>query len=104
MRRWPHLFLDRPKPGFIIVNTKGERFGDEASLNFVEAMHRDGAVPAHLICDAKAIRKYGLRSEEHTSELQSLMRISYAVFCLKKKNNVIIIIDSQRLPGQHITM
>src|SRR3546814_2008417 len=29
----------------------------------------------------------GARSEEHTSELQSLMRISYAVFCLKKKNN-----------------
>src|SRR3546814_4003795 len=28
-----------------------------------------------------------LRSEEHTSELQSLMRISYAVFCLKKKHN-----------------
>src|SRR3546814_4615533 len=33
-----------------------------------------------LDCDVKA------RSEEHTSELQSLMRISYAVFCLKKKN------------------
>src|SRR3546814_5227080 len=30
--------------------------------------------------------KQALRSEEHTSELQSLMRISYAVFCLKKKN------------------
>src|SRR3546814_1352839 len=29
------------------------------------------------------------RSEEHTSELQSLMRSSYAVFCLKKKNNII---------------
>src|SRR3546814_5116723 len=29
---------------------------------------------------------FGLRSEEHTSELQSLMSISYAVFCLKKKN------------------
>src|SRR3546814_10272307 len=29
----------------------------------------------------------GVRSEEHTSELQSLMRISYAVFCLKKKNS-----------------
>src|SRR3546814_3039904 len=29
--------------------------------------------------------KAGIRSEEHTSELQSLMRISYAVFCLKKK-------------------
>src|SRR3546814_2871664 len=32
-----------------------------------------------------AARSY-MRSEEHTSELQSLMRISYAVFCLKKKN------------------
>src|SRR3546814_4173640 len=32
-----------------------------------------------------ARRQRGLRSEEHTSELQSLMRISYAVFCLKKK-------------------
>src|SRR3546814_7188408 len=31
-------------------------------------------------------RSGGTRSEEHTSELQSLMRISYAVFCLKKKN------------------
>src|SRR3546814_5487380 len=30
---------------------------------------------------------YTLRSEEHTSELQSLMRISYAVFCLKKNND-----------------
>src|SRR3546814_2569263 len=34
---------------------------------------------------ASVIKKI-LRSEEHTSELQSLMRISYAVFCLKKKN------------------
>src|SRR3546814_1909483 len=32
----------------------------------------------------------GYRSEEHTSELQSLMRISYAVFCLKKKTQVIV--------------
>src|SRR3546814_3949613 len=36
--------------------------------------------------DAKALgQRYVIRSEEHTSELQSLMRISYAVFCLKKK-------------------
>src|SRR3546814_5275027 len=33
------------------------------------------------------------RSEEHTSELQSLMRISYAVFCLKKKKNINIHIN-----------
>src|SRR3546814_10007741 len=38
----------------------------------------------HLDPGAAHIR---LRSEEHTSELQSLMRISYAVFCLKKKQN-----------------
>src|SRR3546814_4254767 len=36
-----------------------------------------------MLDDATALE---LRSEEHTSELQSLMRISYAVFCLKKKN------------------
>src|SRR3546814_4442316 len=35
---------------------------------------------------AIALGAYFVRSEEHTSELQSLMRISYAVFCLKKKN------------------
>src|SRR3546814_1561305 len=33
------------------------------------------------------IERISLRSEEHTSELQSLMRISYAVFCLKKKTH-----------------
>src|SRR3546814_2061237 len=36
----------------------------------------------------------GRRSEEHTSELQSLMRISYAVFCLNKKTNQTYIITS----------
>src|SRR3546814_3319282 len=36
--------------------------------------------------DAQRIADLVSRSEEHTSELQSLMRISYAVFCLKKKN------------------
>src|SRR3546814_6771281 len=42
---------------------------------------RDGGNPDRREVGAR------LRSEEHTSELQSLMRISYAVFCLKKKNN-----------------
>src|SRR3546814_4256513 len=37
------------------------------------------------------------RSEEHTSELQSLMRISYAVFCLKKKNTTHIQISTKHL-------
>src|SRR3546814_3792914 len=43
----------------------------------------DGAEQMGPDMSAKCI---GSRSEEHTSELQSLMRISYAVFCLKKKN------------------
>src|SRR3546814_102469 len=40
------------------------------------------SAPANALCS-----EHWNRSEEHTSELQSLMRISYAVFCLKKKNN-----------------
>src|SRR3546814_3288847 len=42
--------------------------------------HRTGPPPQWII------GKAGMRSEEHTSELQSLMRIPYAVFCLKQKN------------------
>src|SRR3546814_1149320 len=41
----------------------------------------------HQGCDAHIRLLPWLRSEEHTSELQSLMRNSYAVFCLKKKTN-----------------
>src|SRR3546814_2019800 len=44
----------------------------------------------HITSDRRrADMNAGQRSEEHTSELQSLMRISYAVFCLKKKNKKI---------------
>src|SRR3546814_4696319 len=42
--------------------------------------------PADVVPAADALR--ALRSEEHTSELQSLMRISYAVFCLKNKKHI----------------
>src|SRR3546814_1263544 len=42
---------------------------------------------ALMLTSLSIARERELRSEEHTSELQSLMRISYAVFCLKKKNN-----------------
>src|SRR3546814_8084859 len=43
----------------------------------------------------------GQRSEEHTSELQSLMRISYAVFCLKKKRTTIN--NNTNVKGQRAT-
>src|SRR3546814_8306251 len=52
--------------------------------NHVIAPARDGATVDEITVTL-ADRKE--RSEEHTSELQSLMRISYAVFCLKKNNN-----------------
>src|SRR3546814_7561104 len=57
--------------------------------------YRAGAGAARQSADARSPgrcttrgRRSRPRSEEHTSELQSLMRISYAVFCLKKKTNV----------------
>src|SRR3546814_7582751 len=55
----------------------------------------EGQDPCRLLVDGgpaeSVLDRHGIRSEEHTSELQSLMRISYAVFCLKKKtttNNI----------------
>src|SRR3546814_9477869 len=50
-----------------------------------EAVHQHLAQIAHRAADRGGIGALAFRSEEHTSELQSLMRISYAVFCLKKK-------------------
>src|SRR3546814_7869710 len=52
----------------------------------IKALHRDGSE----IERARVSKLLAYRSEEHTSELQSLMRISYAVFCLKKKKDDII--------------
>src|SRR3546814_3745705 len=44
-------------------------------------------LPRKPVLATRAIARADVRSEEHTSELQSLMRISYAVFCLNKKKN-----------------
>src|SRR3546814_10680324 len=45
------------------------------------------ATPIRRVSASRAAPAWGGRSEEHTSELQSLMRISYDVFCMKKKIN-----------------
>src|SRR3546814_8059237 len=52
----------------------------------VPAGHRAHHHHVHGDMELDAVQLHHHRSEEHTSELQSLMRISYAVFCLKKKN------------------
>src|SRR3546814_4311144 len=51
------------------------------------AEHGAGASGNHYNPDGGGRGVFHFRSEEHTSELRSLMRISYAVFCLKKKND-----------------
>src|SRR3546814_8096199 len=50
---------------------------------------RDRTALDPIACAMSLLAKTRFRSEEHTSELQSLMRISYAVFCLKKKKKKI---------------
>src|SRR3546814_1095606 len=68
-----------------------QRLGDEIALGDIAAQP-GGTIPGGAGLDALGHRGHAElageanRSEEHTSELQSLMRISYAVFCLKKKN------------------
>jgi succinate dehydrogenase/fumarate reductase flavoprotein subunit len=59
VERYAHL-IDMSKPGCIAVNKQGERFGNEASVHFVESMHATGTVPAHIIANAKFVKKYGM--------------------------------------------
>src|SRR3546814_6515138 len=63
-------------------------YGEEGKQCQALPDHRRIALPGRQFVDALAAEPdfAFARSEEHTSELQSLMRISYAVFCLKKKN------------------
>src|SRR3546814_4628127 len=70
------MVLMRSGPAFQKISDSGE------PVTCGEHMMRWPATASGELTMAKKAR-----SEEHTSELQSLMRISYAVFCLKKKNN-----------------
>src|SRR3546814_3274026 len=74
------LFRSGAARTFATAKSPNELFqfqGDFARAQFDRAV-AEGSKMAEMLVK--------LRSEEHTSELQSLMRISYAVFCLKKKN------------------
>src|SRR3546814_2453522 len=67
----------------VIANSEGKRT-TPSIVAFVEGGERKVGDPAKRQAITNPQRTI-FRSEEHTSELQSLMRISYAVFCLKKK-------------------
>src|SRR3546814_3294712 len=63
-----------------------------------DALASDEKVTIMTIHAAKGLEFERVRSEEHTSELQSLMRISYAVFCLQKKKQTQKITKQQPTP------
>src|SRR3546814_1873411 len=78
----------------IVARFHSQQAARDALASF-EARFRDGIIPDEMpevqlgaapLGILKVLRE--ARSEEHTSELQSLMRISYAVFCLKKKKKL----------------
>src|SRR3546814_4709389 len=74
------LFPTRSHPGSLVLGRTG-----------FAALARLAPMPVIALGGVRAAHRHMLagmgRSEEHTSELQSLMRISYAVFCLKKKKH-----------------
>src|SRR3546814_7173802 len=76
-----------PGPGHLgrKVVKKRSRWGHVKVRSVAPAVEAGGALNGVRIDLTSAV----MRSEEHTSELQSLMRISYADFCLKKKNRIL---------------
>src|SRR3546814_5827254 len=84
---------DAPVPPPVAAELKSKaRQVAVAASSFVRAAGQLSSDPsnqllAHAVTSAADGLTDALRSKEHTSELQSLMRISYAVFCLKKKKN-----------------
>src|SRR3546814_966531 len=73
--------------GHIANDVDGVRASGNAVVDQIgnRSFERVPKVPHRFGKAGRARRMTAIRSEEHTSELQSLMRISYAVFCLKKK-------------------
>src|SRR3546814_2699361 len=90
----PVLDLVAPAIGLIGLIAAGIDAGDPALLSVVRTVVgaaflgsvTDAMLLGHWYLVQPGMPRAPLRSEEHTSELQSLMRISYAVFCLQKKN------------------
>src|SRR3546814_10507544 len=85
---WNCLTPKQGAPGKKLTDALVKQFGgvEDFKKQFTEtAVGTFGSGWAWLVQNADGSLAITSRSEEHTSELQSLMRISYAVFCLKKK-------------------
>src|SRR3546814_6756364 len=86
--------LYRKNDGYIDDLVRGGTLGDQQVINFRSKLLWQPSDNAKVILTGEFFDQNSTtnspqpvnRSEEHTSELQSLMRISYAVFCLKKNN------------------
>ena len=63
---FPHFVMDRAKPGFLTVNQAGQRFVNESTsyhlfgLAMQQANQSSPSIPAYLVCDARALHKYGI--------------------------------------------
>src|SRR3546814_2356829 len=90
------LVADFVLPGFdldaFVRATLSEDLGEGGDITSAAVIPADARFAG--VMDSRDPIVVAGRSEEHTSELQSLMRISYAVFCLKKKNNKSTCMDS----------
>src|SRR3546814_3492450 len=78
---FPYTTLFRSNVALLRADMEGNAVGLQLQLT-----GEDQEIHRHVGLAAELARQRPVRSEEHTSELQSLMRISYAVFCLNKKN------------------
>src|SRR3546814_19748665 len=77
-------------PYTTLFRSPGSGPAETMAMTLAEARRHGGYIvmaAAFFVCGLQLVFLTTHRSEEHTSELQSLMRISYAVFCLKKKKH-----------------
>src|SRR3546814_1836068 len=81
---WPAHVPDGGRHGFLDGDTAAFESAVEAAVSILKSSI--DASRAVIVIGHEELMYLPLRSEEHTPELQSLMRISYAVFCLKKQN------------------
>src|SRR3546814_7590025 len=83
---FPYTTLFRSEGDHLIAHELAHTT-DSAGKSTVRRFEFTDILDYHPFNPVGVFNPLNARSEEHTSELQSLMRISYAVFCLKKKNN-----------------